>query len=423
MDSEAIVEERRATALPAFAGYGIELEYVIVDRATLDVRPIADRLLVDSSGATDGSVQRGSMGWSNELVAHLIEIKSTRPEPALAPLARRFHGEVAAVNAALASYGACLMPSGMHPWMNPAMETTLWTLSDAPIYQAFDRLFDCRRHGWANLQSMHVNLPFADDREFARLHAAIRVVLPIVPALCASSPIADGSITPFADYRLEAYRTNATRVPSITGDVIPDDVDGKRDYFRAILDPMFRDIAPLDDGGVLRYEWLNARGAIARFDRNAIEVRLCDTQECPRADLAVAAAVAAVVRCEYDERWMSIERQRGYETPRLAAILRSCIRDADRTVVDDTDYLRAFGLRTHAVRAIDIWRHVLAQCRDEVDRLNASASEPLDAILRHGPLGRRILRACGGQPDRGRLRAVYRRLCECLSEDAIFVDR
>ena len=423
MNTEAIVEERRATALRAFEGYGIELEYMIVDRATLDVWPIADRLLVDSSGNTDGSVERGSMGWSNELIAHVIEIKNTRPERSLASLPRRFDAEIRAINAALASHGACLMPTGMHPWMNPATETTLWTHSDAAIYQAFDRLFDCRRHGWANLQSMHVNLPFGDDREFARLHAAIRVVLPIIPALCASSPIADGKVAPFADYRLEAYRTNATRVPSITGDVIPDDVDGKSDYLRAIVDPMFRDIAPLDDAGILRYEWLNARGAIARFDRNAIEIRLCDTQECPRADLAVAAAVAAVVQCGYDERWMSIERQRGFETPRLAAILRSCIRDADRALVDDADYLRVFGLRSHGVRAIDIWRHVLTECRDEIDRLNPAAAEPLDAILRHGPLARRLLRACGRHTERSRLHDVYRRLCECLSEDALFVDR
>ena len=31
--------------LPAFSAYGIELEYMIVDRETLDVQPIADRLL------------------------------------------------------------------------------------------------------------------------------------------------------------------------------------------------------------------------------------------------------------------------------------------------------------------------------------------------------------------------------------------
>ena len=34
-----------ATALHAFAGYGIELEYAIVDRGSLEPRPLAEPLL------------------------------------------------------------------------------------------------------------------------------------------------------------------------------------------------------------------------------------------------------------------------------------------------------------------------------------------------------------------------------------------
>ena len=40
---------------------------------------------------------------------------------------------------------------------------------------------------------------------------------------------------------------------------------------------MYRQIAPLDPDHVVQYEWLNSRGAIARFDRNAIEIRVIDT--------------------------------------------------------------------------------------------------------------------------------------------------
>ena len=61
--------------------------------------------------------------------------------------------------------------------------------------QAFDRIFSCQGHGWANLQSMHINLPFADDAEFGRLHAAIRFLLPLLPGLTASSPVMDGAVT------------------------------------------------------------------------------------------------------------------------------------------------------------------------------------------------------------------------------------
>ena len=110
--------------------------------------------------------------------------------PAVARLTRRedFATAVQRANEQLATRDARLLPTGMHPWMDPSAETSLWPGEGAAIYATFDRLFDCRRHGWANLQSMHVNLPFDGDDEFARLHAAVRVLLPLIPALAASSP-------------------------------------------------------------------------------------------------------------------------------------------------------------------------------------------------------------------------------------------
>ena len=60
-----------AAPLHAFDGYGIELEYMIVDRERLSVLPVADRLLQAASAAGDYEVEHGLMGWSNELVLHV----------------------------------------------------------------------------------------------------------------------------------------------------------------------------------------------------------------------------------------------------------------------------------------------------------------------------------------------------------------
>jgi len=60
---------------------------------------------------------------------------------------------------------------------------------------------------------------------------------------------------------------------------------------------IFRDIAPFDPENILRHEWLNSRGAIARFERSAIEIRVLDIQECPAADLAVVAAINGALQC------------------------------------------------------------------------------------------------------------------------------
>jgi hypothetical protein len=66
--------------LGACAGYGIELEYIIADRDTLGVLPIADQLLGQAAGGYVADVDRGHLGWSNKLVLHLLEIKNAAPD-------------------------------------------------------------------------------------------------------------------------------------------------------------------------------------------------------------------------------------------------------------------------------------------------------------------------------------------------------
>ena len=83
------------------------------------------------------------------------------------------------MNALLSPMGARLMPTAMHPWMDPN-RVQLWPHGTRVVYETFDRIFSCKGHGWANLQSQQINLPFASDEEFARLHAAIRFLLPIL---------------------------------------------------------------------------------------------------------------------------------------------------------------------------------------------------------------------------------------------------
>jgi gamma-glutamyl:cysteine ligase YbdK (ATP-grasp superfamily) len=389
---------------------------MIVDCETLDVRPIAERLLASFAGREASDVERGPMGWSNELVRHVVEVKNAQPAARLAPLIPRFHDEVRAADALLAEFGARLMPGAMHPWMDPVHETELW---DGEIYATYDRIYDCRTHGWANLQSMHVNLPFAGDSEFARLHAAIRLLVPLLPALAASSPIADGAWRGLLDYRLDAYRNNCTVTPSVGGRVVPETVETQAEYDAKILRPMYDEIARHDTASVLQHEWLNSRGAIARFDRAAIEIRVIDVQECPHIDLAIAAAARAVTRSLFEERYAPLDEQQGIGTEVLEQVLLATMRDADEAVIDDAEYLHALGIASGRANARDVWASLL----DDASANHAWWQPTLDAILREGPLARRILRATGPSPDRGRLRDVYGRLCECLRDGHMFHGR
>lgn len=406
--------------LPAFAGYGIELEYMIVDRDTLSVLPIADALLRRAAGYDTAEVKQGETVWSNELMLHLIELKNLRPVPTLDHLPGIFQGEIGAINQSLEPMGARLMPSAMHPWMDSRTESRLWPHRYAEIYRAFDRIFDCRQHGWANLQSMHLNLPFANDEEFARLHAAIRLVLPILPALAASSPIADAQDSGFMDFRMQNYCFHESRVPSLLGQIIPDTVQSMAEYRDRIFTAMYQDIAPYDPEGVLHHEWLNSRGVIPRFERNAMEIRVIDMQECPQADLALAAATVAAVRALYDMQWSVLSEQSAISTDVLAAILLACICDADQAIVDNAEYLRLMGYSGNRCRADELWHHLIESVWRDYPEQRMPWQKPLDTILQQGPLARRIMRAVNGDTSRFRLQAVYRELCECLAHGCLF---
>ena len=64
-----------------FERFGVELEYMIVDAATLDVRPISDQLMHAVGSARKNEVRHGALRWSNELVLHVIELKTDGPQP------------------------------------------------------------------------------------------------------------------------------------------------------------------------------------------------------------------------------------------------------------------------------------------------------------------------------------------------------
>ena len=71
--------------LGLFEGYGIELEYMIVDAATLDVRPIADALIEAEHGAIENEIERGAFAWSTALARHVVAGKANGPVPTTTP--------------------------------------------------------------------------------------------------------------------------------------------------------------------------------------------------------------------------------------------------------------------------------------------------------------------------------------------------
>ncbi|MCB0759266.1 MAG: glutamate--cysteine ligase [Flavobacteriales bacterium] len=406
------MSERKPYGL--FEVTGIELEYMVVDRETLRASPTVDLLFKDVSGAITSDVERGDVDWSNELVAHVVELKTARPTPSIPSYREKFASEVRAIDALLAKRGLMLLPTAAHPLFDPFTETVIWPHDNNEIYALYNRIFDCRGHGWSNLQSVHLNLPFANDEEFAKLHTAIRLLLPIIPALSASSPILDGKPTGHMDARMEAYLHHQERLPQLMGALIPEAVLNEEEYYREIFGPIGKALAPFDPEGIMDHQFANSRGAIARFDRNAIEIRVVDIQECPGADLAIAELIVETLKALVDGRWVSNYLQRAWHQNDLLAIFKEVIKAAGATPIHRKEFLLMFGMDRPEATARDLWAHIFAEVGTG---MSSDARAAITHILDHGCLARRILARTGAEPDAERIKDVYKELAACLRED------
>jgi len=401
-----------------FERFGIELEYMIVDKDTLQVIPRADIPLgKDKKGNPLSDIRRGDVGLSNELVSHVIELKCAEPTSSFSLWSKNFHKEIIHINKELAKINAMLLPSATHPFMNPLEEMVIWPYDSNEIYTTYDRIFNCKGHGWANLQSTHLNISFNGDDQFEVLHAAIRILLPLIPAIAASSPYLDSKFTQFKDARLETYRHNQEKIPSIIGQIIPEPVFSYAEYDREIFTPIKNDIAPYDTEHFLNHFFLNSRGAIARFDRGAIEIRLVDIQECPAADIAIAELQIAVLKTIISQKWTSIKKQKELDTPILASILHKTIKVAENAVIDDKSYLLALGIEESSIKASDVWKHLFHHCK----KLISPASQKiLEKILTRGTLSTALIKKIGERPSKDRLVFEYAKLAECLAKNTIY---
>ncbi|HEU0077971.1 MAG TPA: glutamate-cysteine ligase family protein, partial [Longimicrobiaceae bacterium] len=142
---------------------GVELEYPVVDR-DLNVAHRVEEAFRTLAGRGCSDVDLGAVGLSNEIADHVLEVKTQAPVRSLAEAEETLVEGIQRFSAVLRDqFDARLMPTGMHPWMDPRTGR-LWRRSNARVYDTYARLFDVRTHGWMNVQASHLNLPFGDER-------------------------------------------------------------------------------------------------------------------------------------------------------------------------------------------------------------------------------------------------------------------
>lgn len=397
-----------------FEVVGLELEYPVV-AADLEIRHLVAEALERLHGRPTSDAELAGAGFSNELADHVVELKTPVPERSLVRAEAVLAGGVRALNRLLADgWGARLLPTGMHPLMRPD-QGRLWRRSGSAIYAAYDRVFGIRGHGWLNLQSCHVNLPLGEsDDDAVLLHDAVCLLLPYLPALTASSPLVEGVRGPAVDNRLAVYRGNQARVPRIAGDVVPDYMGSPAAYRRDVLGAIYRDLRAIPEAARLRHEWVNSRGAIVRFSRRAVEVRVLDTQECPKMDVAVAAFLRGALA-------HLVERLRTGDLERPQH--RVLVEDYERVVAEGraarvaAPHLRGAAGDERSRSAAEILAGLLAPARRHLATDERPYLDLVERRLAHGNLSERILAALAAAatpPEPAAIRALYTDLADHL---------
>ena len=274
---------------------GPEHEYSLVNQ-DLKPLPISDKIIKDYCGKIINFIELPSFTFGKEMQLHVMEIKANQPFKTPSEFEETMQTAVSTLSQIVQKQGAMLLGTGMHPLLK-LQDTGIWPHYHKKIYQQYGKIFNLNQHGWLNIQSFHLNLPFQKEADAIQTHNQLTSLCAYLPAISASSPIYEGKNGPDIDNRLQFYKVNQKEVPSISGEVIPEYVFSLGQCKRKVIERYSQDLANAGaDKTLLHREWVNSRGVIFRFDRCALEVRVMDEQECIKSDVALSCFVRATLR-------------------------------------------------------------------------------------------------------------------------------
>ena len=274
---------------------GPEHELALVDQE-LQILPISDMIIKDYCGKIVNFVEMPTFTFGKELQMHVMELKANSPFKSPVQFEDTMQNAVLTLSQIVQKHGARLLGTGMHPLLK-LKDTVIWPHYHRKIYHAYSKIFSLNRHGWLNIQSFHLNLPYRRESDAVQMHNLLANLCAYLPAIAASSPIYESKVGPDEDNRLRFYKVNQKEIPSVTADVIPEYAKSFRQYKHDVIMKYSEDLAKAGaDKTLLRREWVNSRGVIFRFDRLAIEIRVMDEQECIKSDVALSSFIRAALR-------------------------------------------------------------------------------------------------------------------------------
>jgi len=169
---------------------GPEHEFSLVNKE-LKPLPIADKIIKDYCGKTINFVKLPAFTFGKEMQLHVMEIKANSPFKSPIDFEATMQKALSTLNQIIGKHDAQLLGTGMHPLLK-LKETAIWPHYHRKIYQEYGKIFSLDQHGWLNVQSFHLNLPYNKQTDAIQTHNLLANLCAYLPALTASSPIYEG---------------------------------------------------------------------------------------------------------------------------------------------------------------------------------------------------------------------------------------
>src|SRR5919107_3868053 len=249
---------------------GLEEEFAILDRETLDLIPRFEEL---RDAAAGDPVLSASI--AGELISSEIEIRSGRGETFADAIARQRDARRRLFELA-AARGVLLGATGTHPWADYREQPNIDT-------EHYRRVVDGLRYVARrnNTFSIHVHVGVQGADRAIRACDRLRPVLPTLLALSANSPYLDGQDSGLHSARTQSFTKSFPRCG------IPD-AYGSWDAYAQYIDYLVRTRSIVEYTQV----WWSIR---PHFAFGTVEVRICDVQGSAAESDALSELIVATV--------------------------------------------------------------------------------------------------------------------------------
>ena len=390
----------------------IEVEYIIADKDSMEAVPLAEKLIKKAAGCEKCSTyspsdSECSILWSLTKHDYIVKFSAQINRVNIREAEKILHNQIIEANRILEEFNAVLYASAVYPL--PGSENASMNIknNDLLFSGSPDNFNNLIKNSVFNYHYMKLYLHFENEEEFFRLHTAVRLIMPLLPALTSGSPVL-GDTEDSQDITLEIFKHKLSRTGKACRSIIPLPVRNRNEYEESINQCMKCDYVNNDSGMIDE-----CRAVTADFEKGMLAVRIFDMQESPHVDFAVVRFITYILELIVNCR-CSTEKQASISNEELLEIFDNITKDGLKGMVENEKYLKLLSIEDQTkMSAWGIWMLLAKKVKDYA----GLKIPPVENILKTGSLSERIIKAA----EQRSVKETFQELAECLEENIMML--